>query len=270
MGYWDHGVSIVERKPNQFREVIKSGKIAIGTCIYSFSPAIIELAGFCGLDFCRIDNEHAWRQDMTTENVIRGGLLGGLVPLMRVDRDNPYLIRKALEAGAGGVIIPHAHSKEDVQEMVEAARFPPLGSRGYGGLCLSGQWGVDAGTEWMDWSNNEQLVIPMIEDIGVMKELDGIMAIEGVDGIFFGPADFSISAGVPLETAHNTVIDALKLAVETADKYNKFVIYPVGFPQWEQVERIIELGVHAIELGHDVSILKSVWQKSVRAFRPPS
>ncbi|MBT8346199.1 MAG: hypothetical protein KJO28_07830 [Desulfofustis sp.] len=255
------------RQPNRLREIIRQGDIALGSCLYSFSPALIELAGFCGLDFCRIDNEHAWRQDQSTEDVLRGGLLGGLVPLLRVDRDNPYLIRKALEAGAGGVIIPHAKGKADVQRMVEAAKFHPLGKRGYGGLCLSGKWGVDAGEEWMDWSNREQLVIPMVEDVGALEEIDEIMATKGVDGIFFGPADFSISAGVPLKIWHEKVVGAVKTIVETADKYGKFVIYPIGFPQWEQVERVKELGVHAVELGHDVSILKSVWQKSIGSFR---
>ena len=257
-----------KRPKNKLKEIIRRGDLALGTCIYSFSPAIIELAGFSGLDFCRIDNEHAWRQDKSTEEVLRGGLLSDLVPLLRVDRDNPHLIRKALEAGAGGVIIPHAHNQADVQLMVEAAKFPPLGKRGYGGLCLSGKWGVDAGTEVMEWCNSEQLVIPMIEDLSAVLEIDRIMATEGIDGIFFGPADFSISAGVALQTNHQKVLDGLKRVVEAADRYSKFVIYPVGYPQWEKVEQVRELGVHAVELGHDVSILKSVWQQSIHAFRP--
>jgi 4-hydroxy-2-oxoheptanedioate aldolase len=151
--------------------------------------------------------------------------------------------------------------------MVEAAKFPPLGRRGYGGLCLSGQWGVDAGEEWMAWSNREQLVIPMIEDVTALGEIDAIMATTGVDGVFFGPADFSISAGVALQTGHEKVISAVKKVVEAADKYGKFVIYPVGFPQWERVEKVKELGVHAIEIGHDVSILKNIWQKAISSFR---
>ena len=105
----------MEFKKNNLREKIRRGEIALGTALYSFSPALIELAGYTGLDFCRIDNEHAWRQDESGEHMIRAGLLAGICPLMRVDRDNPYLVRKALEAGAGGVIVPHVHDQKDAE-----------------------------------------------------------------------------------------------------------------------------------------------------------
>ena len=257
----------MEFKKNSLKEKINGGGIALGTAIYSFSPAIVELAGFSGLDFCRIDNEHAWRQDESAENVIRGALLAGIVPLLRIDREDPYLVRKALEAGAGGVIVPHVHSREEVVEIVKAAKFPPLGNRGYGGLCLSGQWGANAGIEWMEWSNAETLVIPMIEDISAIPHLDAILSTEGLDGVFFGPADFSISAGVPLQTGHDKVMSALRKTIEIADKYGKFVISGVGFPQWETVEKARALGVKAIELGHDVSILRAVWSKTIQEMK---
>ena len=161
----------MERPKNKLREKINSGEIALGTCLYSFSPGLIELAGFCGLDFCRVDNEHAWRQDESAENLMRGATLAGIVPLLRIDRDDPYLVRKALEIGAGGVIVPHVCSRKDVEEIVQAAKFPPEGKRGYGGLCFSGKWGVDAGEEWMRWSNEETLVIPMIEDVKALGSI---------------------------------------------------------------------------------------------------
>lgn len=258
----------MELKKNKLREKIRRGEIALGTALYSFSPAIMEVAGFTGLDFCRIDNEHAWRQDESTEHVIRAATIAGIVPLLRVDRDNPYLVRKALEAGAGGVIVPHVHDKKDCVEIVQAAKFPPFGKRGYGGLCLSGQWGVNGGVEWMEWSNAETLVIPMIEDISTMPHIDEIMSTEGVDAVLFGPADFSISAGVPLQTGHEKVMSNLRRTVEAADKYGKFVIYPgAGFPQWETVHKAKELGVKAIELGHDVTILKAVWSKTIQSMK---
>ena len=257
-------------KVNKFRKVMEEGKVAVGTCLDSYSAAAVETAGYSGLDFCRIDNEHAWRQDESTENVIRGALLSGIVPLLRIDRDDPYLVRKALEAGAGGIIVPHVHSREEVEEIVKAAKFPPLGTRGYGGLCLSGQWGANAGVEWLEWSNAETLIIPMIEDVAAIPNLNAIMSTEGLDGVFFGPADFSISAGIPLQTGHEKVINALRKTVEIANKYGKFVIFGAGFPQWETVRKVRDLGVKAIELGHDVSILRAVWSRTIQEMRKDS
>ena len=257
----------MERKKNKLKEIIARGETALGTCVYSFSPAVIELAGFCGLDFCRIDNEHAWRQDESAENLLRGAFCADIVPLHRIDKDNPYLVRKALEAGAGGVIVPHVNSRKDAEAIVEAAKFPPLGTRGYGGICFSGQWGADAGVNWMEWSNNETLVIPMIEDVHAIPNIDDILATDGVDGVFFGPADFSISAGVPLQTGHDKVMDALKRTIEATQKYNKFVIYGIKYPYWETAGKVIELGVQAIEIGHDLSILGTVWKKTIQEVR---
>jgi 2-keto-3-deoxy-L-rhamnonate aldolase RhmA len=258
----------MERPKNRLKEKVARSEVAWGTCLYSFSPALMELAGFCGLDFCRIDNEHAWRQDESAETLMRAAILSGIVPLLRIDRDNPYLVRKALEAGAGGVIVPHVRSRAEVEEIVTAARFPPQGHRGYGGLCLSGKWGVDAGVEWMEWSNRETLVIPMIEDVEALENINDIMSTPGMDGVFFGPADFSISAGLPLKTGHETVMNALKTVIASSKRHGKFVIFGAGFPQWETGKSLIEMGVQAIELGHDVTILKAVWQKTLATLKP--
>jgi 2-dehydro-3-deoxyglucarate aldolase/4-hydroxy-2-oxoheptanedioate aldolase len=88
-----------------------------------------------------------------------------------------------------------------------------------------------------------------------------------MDGVFFGPADFSISTGVPLQTGHEKVMTALKTVVAAAKRHGKFVIFGAGFPQWEKAMPVIEMGVQAVELGHDVTILKSVWEKSVSAIK---
>ena len=119
----------------------------------------------------------------------------------------------------------------------------------------------------MEWSNNETLVIPMIEDIHAIPNIDDILATDGVDGVFFGPADFSISAGVPLQTEHEKVMDALKRTIEATQKYNKFVIYGIKYPYWETAAKAIELGVQAIEIGHDLSILGTVWKKTIQGVR---
>ena len=87
---------------NQLKEKLENEKLAVGSCIYSSSPALVELMGYCNLDFCRIDNEHSWRKDESVENMVRAAAISGIVPLLRIDFDKD-VIRKALEIGAGGI-----------------------------------------------------------------------------------------------------------------------------------------------------------------------
>lgn len=255
-----------KREKNRMRETIQRGEVALGTCLCAFSPTIAEVAGHSGLVWCRIDNEHAWRQDESLEHLLRSANYAGIVPLLRVDKGYPDLVRKGLEAGAGGVIVPHTLTAKDAQDIVDAAKFPDLGHRGFSNLCFSGRWGVggpEDGLEWIEWSNQETLVIPMIEDIEAIPNLEAIVSTEGVDGVFFGAADLSVSAGVPLQANHPQVVDALKKTISTVRKFGKFVIFGAKYPWWDDIDRLVEMGVQAIEIGHDISVLSTIWKKSV-------
>jgi 2-keto-3-deoxy-L-rhamnonate aldolase RhmA len=155
----------------------------------------------------------------------------------------------------------------EVEEVVEAAKFPPQGHRGYGGLCWSGKWGVDAGPEWVRWSDEETLVLVMIEDDRALKNLDGIMSVDGLDAVQFGPADYSFSIGVPGQTSHPRVMDALKKIIEVAKKHRKAVCMGVGFPWVENARKFIEMGCQLIEFGHDVTILQNIWKRTLAEVR---
>ncbi len=238
-----------------------------GTCISTLSPIVTEIAGYCGLDFCRIENEHAWRQDESIENVMRAAYVGGIVPLIRIDRGNPYLIRKALEIGAGGVIIPHVNTGREVEEIVRAAKFPPKGDRGFSALCMSGKWGTESGLEWAKWSDQETMVMVMIEDYRALENLEEIMSTDGLDAVVFGPNDYAFSLGIPGQKSHPKVIDGLKKIIESAKKHGKVVKVSVGLPYEENARKFIEMGCQIIELDHDVTILKNVWKTTLAELR---
>lgn len=252
----------MKRRNNRLKEVLSRGEVALGTCLYSFSPALMEVAGYAGLVWCRVDNEHAWRQDFHTESLLRAAAYVDVTPLLRVDRDNPSLVRKGLEAGAGGIIVPHIRNAKEAEEIVRAAKFPPLGDRGYGSLCFSGGWGLAGGEEWIRWCNEETLVIPMIERVEAVENIDSIVSVEGVDGVFFGGSDYSITIGLAPQPDHPRVYDALQKTVDAARKREKFVICGASYPWRENVQRLREMGVQAIEIGHDVSILGTIWKKT--------
>jgi 2-keto-3-deoxy-L-rhamnonate aldolase RhmA len=225
--------------------------------------------GYCGLDFCRIDNEHSWRRDESAESMMRAAAVGGIVPLLRVDHDKD-VIRKALEIGAGGVLIPHILTPDEVLDVVRAAKFPPKGIRGMGSLCFSGHWGTIGAKEFIRWSDEEQLVGVMIEDIRAMEHLDDIMAVNGLDYVLFGASDFSVSIGHPGEGTHPKVMEALRETVKAADRHGVYVCKGVGYPWVENARKYVEMGCHMIELGHDATILRSIWSRKgeeIRALR---
>jgi len=144
----------------------------------------------------RIDTEHCWRQDEALENLIRAALMGDVVPIVRIDRDNPYLARKVLEIGAGGIIAPDICSVEDAEAVVQSTKFPPRGIRGYSGNCWSGSWGDQTGAEWVKWSDSEPMIGIMIENVAAMENIGHIMAVDGIDFALFGAADFPMSLGL--------------------------------------------------------------------------
>jgi len=251
----------MDRGPNRLRGKLAAGGLVTGSVMYSWSPNVMEVAGYAGLDFMRIDNEHAWRQDASMEHLMRAAHCAGIVPLVRVDKDNPYLIRKALEIGAGGVIVPDVHTVKEAKAVVQASRFPPLGTRGYSGQCWSAGWGAAAGNEWIEWSDTEPMIGVMIEDQEAMGCVDDILALDGLDFALFGPADYAMSLGWR-KTAKNSdeVQAALRRTVEAAKKANKHVMLGMAIDE-EEVKGYVEMGVTMLEFVADLRVLRAGWGK---------
>jgi 2-keto-3-deoxy-L-rhamnonate aldolase RhmA len=253
---------------NKLKKVLEGGGVAIGTAIFSYSPAVVEVAGYSGLDFVRIDNEHSWRRDDSMEHMIRAATIPGITPILRVDKGDPYIVRKALEIGAGGIIVPDITTREEAEDVVKASKFPPSGIRGYSGLCFSGRWGLEAGENWIDWSDHETLVGIMIENEEIIPHLDEVLSLEGLNFVLFGPSDYSMSLGLRSpQKNHPKVQAALKRTIEVAQKYDKPVAIGVGYPWVEEAQRYIDLGCKMIEIGSDVVALRSVWKTAFAAIK---
>jgi len=253
-------------KGSRLREKLLSGKVAFGTCVDTHSPATIEVAAYSGLDFVRVDYEHSWQRGDSPEHLMRAARVGGIVPLARVDNDE-NLIRKALEAGAEGVIVPHVSDESDVKNIVSAAKFPPLGKRGYGSISFSGKWGTGKAAEWIASSNSQLMVGVMIEEPEAIEKIDDITSVPGLDFLLFGPSDLSTILGIPGQTSHPRVQEALEKTVKSAKKHGKHVMIGVNYPWEEKVKQYTELGCTLIELGHELTILYSIWHSSLERLR---
>jgi len=252
-------------EPNKLRKILSSGGVAVGTAVHSWSPNIVEIAGHAGLDFIRIDGEHSWRRDSMAEHLIRAATIAGICPVVRVDKDDPYIVRKALEIGAGAVLVPNVNTAADCEAVVRAAKFPPRGVRGYCGDCFSADWGTSAGKPWVEWSDTEPMVGVMIEHVDAMANLDEIMAVDGLDWVMFGAADYSMSIGLRGPQRYND--EVLKATAKVIEAANKAGV-PLALPcEIENAERYYRMGVRMLEILSDLLTLHEVWTEQGKRVR---
>jgi 4-hydroxy-2-oxoheptanedioate aldolase len=251
-------------KPNKLKEILAEGKVAYGTCMTALSPSLVELAGFAGYTWCRIDTEHNWRREIV-EQMVRAAVVGDIVPIVRIDKDDPYAIRKVLEIGAAGFIVPAINTAEEVQEIIRAAKFPPKGDRGFSGLCSSAKYGLVPADEWVKWSNEETMVGVMIETKKAVENIEEIMSVEGLDFVLFGPADYSVAIGLGKPAKNDPLVqEAIKKTIAAGNKHHVSVMLGIAPPWNVEAKKYTEMGIKLIEVGHDYSILSRAWKEALQ------
>jgi 2-keto-3-deoxy-L-rhamnonate aldolase RhmA len=259
------------KKENRLRKILSEGKVAVGTCVDSYSPAAIEAVGYGGLDWVRVCNEYSWRRDESMEHMMRAAALVELTAMIRVEKGDPYLISKAFQGGAGAILVSDIANHEEALAVAKASKFAPNGHRGYSGFSFAGHWGADSGKDWVEWCDRELMVGVMIENEQMIGQVDKIMAIEGIDYAFFGPADYSMSLGLRSSQKDNPKVqDAIKRTVDAARRYNKHAAIGIGEPYEAEAKKYIDMGLRIIEVGHELGILRSVYKtagEGIRALR---
>ncbi len=152
-----------------------------------------EQAARLGFDYVCIDTQHGFVEYSAAVGMIQGILLGGSVPIVRVPWNEPGIIGKMLDAGAHGVIVPMVNTVADAEAAVAAGRYAPDGSRSYGPTAA----GTRPSEPYVDWARRATTVIPMIETVEAISNLDAILAVPGIEAIYVGPADLSLTLGLP-------------------------------------------------------------------------
>lgn len=182
-----------ETMQNPLRRKLAEGGRVYGVWITLADPTVTELVTDLGVDWILVDMEHGslgMRELLAHAQAAKGS---GTAVLTRVPSLSGENIKRALDLGIDGVVVPYVKSAADVAEAFRFARFPPEGERGIGGERAS-HWGLRM-AEYLEIANRETLVIPLIETRGAAADIDGILAIPGLELIFLGPADLSASHG---------------------------------------------------------------------------
>ncbi len=227
-----------------------------GMACFTGTTCVIENIAMSGLDFIYLDLEHTdYMLGEDFEKQIMAAKLHDIAVLVRMADDDEVAIRKVLEWGADGVVIPHCKTAEMTRRCVEAAKFSPMGRRGGESNVRAagfGYWNFDW-NEYMAQQNRDTLVIPMDEDYEFTDNIDEILAVPGVDAVNFGPVDYAVSKNLKVGYAMSSEVhDAFKVLVEKAKARGIGRLGPVIPPTRENIESAIADGYNMIILGNDM------------------
>jgi 4-hydroxy-2-oxoheptanedioate aldolase len=222
-----------------WRATLTGESPALGAWIKLATTESVEIMADAGFQFVVIDLEHSPLDLDTAARMISLSLAARILPLVRVPGHDTATIGRVLDAGAGGILVPHVDTPEDARRAVSAMRFPPSGTRGAGGTSRAGRWGLLPRAEYVRVGNEDVLCIPQLESEAAINAAPEILAVDGVDAVFLGAGDLSLSLGLrPNDPRVLELLAAGRAAAASAGK-------PCG-----AASAGIEAAVRATELGH--------------------
>jgi len=205
------------------KQKLKNNELTLGSWIMMGNSMSVEVMALAGFEWLVVDIEHTSIDLETAQTLIATIQAKGIKALVRVSKNEEVVIKKVLDMGADGIIVPMVSSKEDALQAVEYAKYPPVGKRGVG-LYRAQKFGIgfEAYKKWVD---EELVIIAQIEHIDAVKNIDDIVQVEGIDGTIIGPYDLSGSMGYPGEFDREDVKEAVQKVLERCKTYN----IPSGF-----------------------------------------
>jgi 2-keto-3-deoxy-L-rhamnonate aldolase RhmA len=232
-----------------FRKALVERQVTLGTWLQINNGTAAEILANAGYEWIAIDIEHTDIDITSLTELLRAMHGRGVAPVARVATNGLLDIRRALDAGAEGVLIPFVNTAEQAQFAVRAAKYPPKGVRGYS-FCRANNWGVNF-TEDVKTANEQTAVIVMIESRQGVENIDDILAVDGVDAVFIGPYDLSGSYGIPGQTQAPVVRQACQRVIEACERAGKSVGLLLVRPTEEAVKQVVTDGYTLLCLGLD-------------------
>ena len=216
-----------------FKDRARKREICLGMHISSCSAQVVELAGHIGLDFVIISREVEQIDDSQTEHLLRAANASGMVPMLKIRRNEPNLVDDALVAGATLVNVPHVRTRQELDLAVRASRFAPAGARGLCPAARYNAFGAGALLDARAIANEESSIIPILEDKECLDHLDELMSSPDVDIFEVGPFDLSHSLGLnpTLSYGNPETMAAVEKICAAAQKHGKVVMAPSWFPR---------------------------------------
>jgi 2-dehydro-3-deoxyglucarate aldolase len=249
----------------QLKEKLARNALTIGSWITLGHPSIAEIMAAAGFDWLVLDTEHSILELSEVQMLIQV-LDGRQCPaIVRLTSNHPDQVKRVMDAGATGVMVPMIKTAADAEAAVRAVYYPPRGQRGVG---LARAQGYGAGfQQYRNWLEDNAVVVAMIEHIEAVDAIDSILSVPGIDAYIIGPYDLSGSIGCPGEMDNAEVLAAIDRVKESGRRLGKPGGIHVVEPDLDQLRRNIQAGFNFLGYGLDIRILDTVCRKHLQSIR---
>ncbi len=247
--------------PKSFRSRLRGGEQLLGTLVSLPSPEVVEILVDAGYDWLFIDCEHAPFDAAGAQPLLQAA--GRCPAIIRVPVGDEVWIKKALDIGAAGVIVPQVNTPEQAARMVQWCKYPPAGRRGVG-IARAHRYGYGF-KDYVERANDEVVVILQAEHIDAVQNIDAILEVPGIDAILIGPYDLSASMGLMGQIGDKQVKRAIKTVV-TACRAARVTVGAFGVSA-DAVAGFIADGITLIAVGCDVLFLSQTAGDTLKQLR---
>jgi 4-hydroxy-2-oxoheptanedioate aldolase len=251
---------------NQFKQALVRRDTQIGLWLALADAYAAELCAGAGFDWLLIDGEHAPNDLRTTLATLQALASYPVRPVVRIPNGDASVIKQVLDIGATSVLVPMVESAAHARQLVSAMRYPPQGIRGVGSaIARSARW--SRYPNYLHEASDQVCLIVQVETQSALEQVQAIAAVEGVDGIFIGPADLSASMGFLGRSNHPDVIGAIETAISRIVAAGKAP--GILCSDEELARRYIACGVNFIAVGVDTTLLGRAGSALAERFRTP-
>lgn len=234
---------------------------SLGVALHINSPDVFEMTSQLGFDAIWLDMEHHATSLESAVNLIRAARIGGADVVVRPGKGEYMRMGRMLEAGAKGIMYPRCSSAEEAREVVQWAKFAPIGRRGCDASGPDANFMLTPLDTYLEEANKETFLIIQIEDPQALDHVDEIAAVDGVDMLMLGPGDFSILSGIPGQFDHPQLLSAHDKVIAAAERSGKRWAATCG--SISQAKEYVERGASLVFHGCDVVFLKQCLTKVV-------
>lgn len=209
----------LQRKIVSLKQKFLNKEKLIGSWLTMYHPSIADIMASSGFDWITIDMEHSSISTNEAQILLSIMQNQSCPCLVRVAKNDEVLIKKAMDIGADGVIVPNIKNVDDAKQAINFMKYPPTGTRGVG-LYRAQKYGVGF-EEYKEWLDNQSTLILQIEHIEAVQNIDEILKINNIDAYIIGPYDLSASMGKPGQFEDHDVMDAIQKVIDACQRHNK-------------------------------------------------